>query len=95
VVLNAGVALYAANVAPSMVDGIQLARGAIESGAAKAKRLARANFKLSRRLARSEGPQHETSDILDKIVAVKREEVAAAIQRKSLAVVRADAEAAC
>jgi indole-3-glycerol phosphate synthase len=32
------------------------------------------------------------SDILDKIVAVKREEVAAAIQRKSLAVVRADAE---
>ena len=32
------------------------------------------------------------SNILDKIVAVKREEVAAAIQRKSLAVVRADAE---
>jgi len=32
------------------------------------------------------------SDILDKIVAVKREEVAAAIRRKSLAVVRADAE---
>jgi indole-3-glycerol phosphate synthase len=32
------------------------------------------------------------SDILDKIVAVKREEVAAAVQRKSLAVVRADAE---
>ena len=32
------------------------------------------------------------SDILDKIVAVKRDEVAAAIRRKSLAVVRADAE---
>ncbi len=32
------------------------------------------------------------SDILDKIIAVKREEVAAAVQRKSLAVVRADAE---
>ena len=32
------------------------------------------------------------SDILDKIVAVKREEVTAAIQRKSLAAVRADAE---
>jgi len=32
------------------------------------------------------------SDILDKIVAVKREEVAAALTRKSLAVVRADAE---
>jgi anthranilate phosphoribosyltransferase len=37
VVLNAGVALYAANVAKSMQDGIQLARAAIESGAAKAK----------------------------------------------------------
>jgi len=32
------------------------------------------------------------SDILDKIIAVKREEVAAASKRKSLAVVRADAE---
>ena len=32
------------------------------------------------------------SDILDKIVAVKREEVAAAMKHKSLAVVRADAE---
>jgi anthranilate phosphoribosyltransferase len=37
VVLNAGVALYAANVAPTMMDGIQLARQAIESGAARVK----------------------------------------------------------
>jgi anthranilate phosphoribosyltransferase len=37
VVLNAGVALYAANVANSIAAGIQLARTAIESGAAKAK----------------------------------------------------------
>ena len=37
VTLNAGVALYAANVADSMEVGIQLARTAIESGAAKAK----------------------------------------------------------
>jgi anthranilate phosphoribosyltransferase len=37
VVLNAGAALYAANVANSMEAGIQLARAAIESGAAKAK----------------------------------------------------------
>jgi anthranilate phosphoribosyltransferase len=37
VALNAGVALYAANVAKSMQDGIQLARAAIESGAARAK----------------------------------------------------------
>jgi anthranilate phosphoribosyltransferase len=37
VALNAGVALYAANVASSMQDGIQLAYAAIESGAAKSK----------------------------------------------------------
>ena len=37
VALNAGVALYAANVATSMQDGIQRAFAAIESGAAKAK----------------------------------------------------------
>ena len=37
VVLNAGVALYAANVANSMQAGIYLAQTAIESGAAKAK----------------------------------------------------------
>jgi len=35
VVLNAGAALYAANVAASMVDGIALARQAIASGAAR------------------------------------------------------------
>ena len=37
VVLNAGVALYAANVASSMQAGIHLAQAAIESGAAKVK----------------------------------------------------------
>jgi anthranilate phosphoribosyltransferase len=37
VVLNAGVALYAANVVNSMAAGIERARAAIESGAAKAK----------------------------------------------------------
>ena len=36
--------------------------------------------------------EYDMSDILDKIVAVKREEVAASRTRKSLAVVRADAE---
>ena len=35
VILNAGAALYAANVADSMKAGIELARKAIESGAAK------------------------------------------------------------
>ncbi len=37
VVLNAGIALYAANVAPTMKDGIAKARAAVESGAAKKK----------------------------------------------------------
>jgi len=37
VTLNAGVALYAANVAPTILDCVVQARAAIESGAAKAK----------------------------------------------------------
>ena len=37
VALNAGVALYAANVAPTMLAGLHLAQNAIESGAALAK----------------------------------------------------------
>jgi anthranilate phosphoribosyltransferase len=36
-ILNAGVALYAANVAPTMKEGIAKARAVVESGAAKAK----------------------------------------------------------
>jgi anthranilate phosphoribosyltransferase len=37
VILNAGVALYAANVADTMKGGVELARAAVTSGAAKAK----------------------------------------------------------
>ena len=37
VVLNAGAALYAANVAPSIADGLQRAKDVIASGAARAK----------------------------------------------------------
>ncbi len=37
VVLNAGVALYAANVVPSIAEGIERAREAVASGAAKRK----------------------------------------------------------
>ncbi len=37
VILNAGAALYAANVAASIAEGIEKARAAVESGAAKAK----------------------------------------------------------
>ena len=37
VILNAGAALYAANVSDSIEAGITLARAAVESGAAKAK----------------------------------------------------------
>ncbi|KAG0094220.1 hypothetical protein BGZ92_000016 [Podila epicladia] len=36
VILNAGVALYAANVAATIAEGIERARAAIESGAARA-----------------------------------------------------------
>ena len=49
VILNAGAALYAANVAASLEAGMQLARTAIESGAAKAKLDALAT--LTRQLA--------------------------------------------
>ena len=35
--LNAGVALYAANVAKTMADGVALAREALASGGARAK----------------------------------------------------------
>jgi anthranilate phosphoribosyltransferase len=37
VILNAGAALYAANVTDTVAAGIEKARAAIESGAAKAK----------------------------------------------------------
>ena len=37
VMLNAGVALYAANVAPTMAEGVALAREALASGRALAK----------------------------------------------------------
>ena len=37
VLLNAGVALYAADVAPTMKDGIERARAALDSGAARAR----------------------------------------------------------
>jgi len=37
VVLNAGAALYAANVAPTLPDGVRRARGAIADGSARAK----------------------------------------------------------
>ena len=40
VILNAGVALYAANVVPTIGDGVARARAAIASGAAKAKLVA-------------------------------------------------------
>ncbi len=52
VVLNAGVALYAANVANSMAHGMELARAAIESGAARAK--LEALIDVTRRLAAQE-----------------------------------------
>jgi anthranilate phosphoribosyltransferase len=49
VVFNAGVALYAANVAESVGDGIARARSALASGAAKQKLAA--FVELTRKLA--------------------------------------------
>ena len=37
VLLNAGATLYAANVSPTLADGIERARAALDSGAARAK----------------------------------------------------------
>lgn len=54
VLLNAGVALYAANVAPTMADGLALAREALASGAALAKR--RQFIERSRALAAEAAP---------------------------------------
>ncbi len=53
VILNAGLALYAANVANSMESGMERARAAIESGAAKAR--LQALVALSRTLAATQG----------------------------------------
>jgi anthranilate phosphoribosyltransferase len=50
--LNAGVALYAANVAPTMKDGVALAREAIGSGR-------RARSWSSSSSARRSWPRHE------------------------------------
>ena len=83
VTLNAGAALYAANLAASVADGIAQAREAIASGAARAK------LDAVRRLHAAV----QMSDILQQILAVKREEVAAALAAKPLAVLRAEAEA--
>ena len=47
VILNAGAALYAANVVNSIKDGVHLARSAIESGAARAKLAALVAFSQS------------------------------------------------
>jgi len=47
VILNAGAALYAANVVNSIKDGVVSARRAIESGAAKAKLVKLVDFSQS------------------------------------------------
>ena len=87
--LNAGAALYAANVAPIDRRG----RGARARGARRRRGAGQA--RRVRRLRAGRGElEASMSDILEQIVAVKREEVAAAQERaRGLAALRADAEA--
>ena len=89
VLLNAGAAIYAANLSNSLDDGIQLARQVIDNGSAKARFSQLIN--LSRQLAAGEdigqiplqtttsvkSTEPDTPDVLKKILARKREEIAA------------------
>ncbi len=89
VTLNAGTALYAANVASSIADGIVLAREAIASGAAKRKLY---EFVATTQKLGHEGGMSK-SDILTQIVSTKAEEVIKAQVARPFGVVDAAARA--
>ncbi len=95
VLLNAGAAIYAADLTANLDDGIQLARNVINNGSAKA----RFNqlIELSRQLAKGEIAEHssvtkvsavlttpDTPDILKKILARKREEITSRQLKRSI-----------
>ncbi len=88
VLLNAGAALYCSGVAGSVSDGVRRAREAVASGPrdGEAEPVSSTSRRPSSRAS-------DMSDILQRIVAVKREELAAARSVRSLASWRADAEA--
>jgi anthranilate phosphoribosyltransferase len=95
VLLNAGAAIYAADLTANLDDGIQLARNVINNGSAKA----RFNqlIELSRQLAKGGIAEHssvtnvsavlttpDTPDILKKILARKREEITSRQLKRSI-----------
>ena len=81
VLLNAGAALYCAGVAGSVAEGVRHAREVVASGAAAAK--LEQFVKVTQRFKPARlSREWRMSDILQRIVAVKREEVAAAKARR-------------
>ena len=96
VLLNAGAAIYAADLSRSLEDGVQLARTVIENGSAKA----RFNqlIGLSEQLAKGNEIEQpaantvtfkppvvpDTPDVLKKILARKREEISARQQKRTI-----------
>ena len=95
VLLNAGAAIYAADLTANLDDGIQLARNVINNGSAKARFMQLIG--LSRQLAKGEVIQQapvtkvsavtttpDTPDILKKILARKHEEIASRQTKRSI-----------
>jgi anthranilate phosphoribosyltransferase len=96
VLLNAGAAIYAADLTTNLDDGVQLARNVINNGSAKARftqlielsqQLAKhgvakpsSNIKVSAAVTTTP----DTPDILKKILARKREEIASRQQKRSI-----------
>jgi hypothetical protein len=95
VLLNAGAALYCAGAAGSVAEGVRHAREVVASGAAAAQleQFVKATQRSSRGM-RAPYKSAPMSDILNRIVAVKREEVARAKSSRDLATVRTTARAA-
>ena len=104
VALNAGASIYVAGLAPTLAEGVQKALAVIASGAARKKLDEFVGFTQAQRPVNRQraSMSHETrasgpgvlSDILQRILAVKAEEVARAKSAKPLAALRDEARRA-